>query len=388
MKRSTLRTLGGYFSSLGWVTLGICVVSGVAFAVGGWVEMAVIAVFCAVILLASVLLSLGNTSFETELSLSTAHVVEGDTANVTVTLSNSGSAPTTRAQAHLSLGDLEESFAVPPLKSGQSKNVTIAFTALARSVVSVGPLRVRKADPFGIVSHERTVATDTTLYVHPRTVALSAINAGILRDLEGLPSEEIVDDDLSFYGLRDYQPGDDVRNVHWLSTAKAQHLMVRQFQATRRTTTSLTFDTTPQHYRSEQEFELGVSLHACLGVQCLTEERPLTTHEATRHDAPSSPLRFLDSCARIEPDTLTMEELTSGVLRHDNEASLYIFTLGPRTGVDSVKRLVDALPPTSTVLVMEPDSQSESTLRRHDGFSVVSVHKLDDLPLLLEAWRL
>ena len=36
---------------------------------------------------------------------------------------------------------------------------------------------------------------------------LNALNAGIPRDLEGQPSGEVVDDDLDFYGLREYEPG-------------------------------------------------------------------------------------------------------------------------------------------------------------------------------------
>ena len=106
-------------------------------------------------------------------------------------------------------------------------------------------MRIRKGDPFGLVRHEKELADRITVFIHPRTVRLDTLNAGVPRDLEGQPSGQIVDDDLDFYGLREYEPGDDVRNVHWLSSAKTGTLMIRQYEATRRTDTSVTISVNP-----------------------------------------------------------------------------------------------------------------------------------------------
>ena len=138
------------------------------------------------------------------------------------------------------------------------------------------------------------------VFIHPQTVLLSTLNAGIPRDLEGQPSGEIVDDDLDFYGLREYEPGDDVRNVHWLSSAKTGALMIRQYEATRRTDTALTISVNPDDYVSSDEFELAVSVHASIGVQCLQQNRPVTAHAG-----PRTPFRarhgILDGCSGIDP---------------------------------------------------------------------------------------
>ena len=48
-----------------------------------------------------------------------------------------------------------------------------------------------------------------------------------------------------FLNLRDYEPGDDLRRVHWRSTARRQRLMVRQNEARRRTPVLVMLDVRP-----------------------------------------------------------------------------------------------------------------------------------------------
>ena len=48
-----------------------------------------------------------------------------------------------------------------------------------------------------------------------------------------------------FLNLRDYEPGDDLRHVHWRSTARRGQLMVRQNEARRRTPVLVMLDVRP-----------------------------------------------------------------------------------------------------------------------------------------------
>ena len=45
--------------------------------------------------------------------------------------------------------------------------------------------------------------------------------------------------------LRDYAPGDDLRHVHWRSTARRGHLMMRQNETRRRTPVLVMLDVRP-----------------------------------------------------------------------------------------------------------------------------------------------
>ena len=270
------------------------------------------------------------------------------------------------------------------LAPGQSKQTDIEFTTVSRAVLTVGPLNIRKGDPFGLVRHEKALAERITVYIHPNIVRLNTLNAGVARDLEGQPSGQIVDDDLDLYGLREYEPGDDVRNVHWLSSAKTGTLMIRQYEATRRTDTSMTLDVNPQDYVSQEEFEMAVSVHASLGVQCLKQDRPLQTHAGSAHDTPKFPMGFLDDCSAITPRTDDNPNLVESTLRHSPDSSFYFFTVGSLKQLDHIKRMVLALPKSATCLVLQTSPGDVRAIKHFTDFTLATVGSLDDLPLIME----
>ena len=228
LKHRIKRLATSYVSPLGWAVAALAVASLVAFVLLGWHELLAMAVVFAVMLAAAVMLSLGNTSFQATIDVSSRRVTVSDTVKVDVCVDNPGRTPTTSARGDLPIGDNHERFAIPMLAAGQSRQTTVEFTAVSRAVLPIGPLSIRKGDPFGLIRHEKKLVDQINVFIHPQTVLLSTLNAGIPRDLEGQPSGEIVDDDLDFYGLREYELGDVVRNVQWLSSAKTGWLMSRQ----------------------------------------------------------------------------------------------------------------------------------------------------------------
>ena len=92
-----------------------------------------------------------------------------------------------------------------------------------------GPLSVRTTDPFGLVSREQRFTATTEVMVTPQIVDLTPLTAsgGAGRSGESQPHRIGVvgaDDVL----IREYRHGDDVRRVHWRSTARRGDLMVRR----------------------------------------------------------------------------------------------------------------------------------------------------------------
>lgn len=250
-------------------------------------------------------------------------------------------------------------------------------------MLPIGPLSIRKGDPFGLIRHEKKLVDQINVFIHPQTVLLSTLNAGIPRDLEGQPSGEIVDDDLDFYGLREYEPGDDVRNVHWLSSAKTGSLMIRQYEATRRTDTALTISVNPDDYIDSQEFELAVSVHASIGVQCLQQNRPVTAHAGSTHAIPRNATELLDGCSGIDPDIDDNPNLAQTTLEHAPDASFYFFTVGRLKTIDDIKHMVLALPRSATCVVLQAATGQPRAIKRYSDFTLATVGDLNDLPMIM-----
>ncbi|MBO0841265.1 MAG: DUF58 domain-containing protein, partial [Sciscionella sp.] len=97
-----------------------------------------------------------------------------------------------------------------------------------RGVHAIGPLLVRVTDPFGLAEYDRVLAGQSRLLVLPRVHRLAGLprGSGVGAGDDGsvrLHSGQGEDDAV----VRQYRYGDDLRKVHWKSTAHRDELMVR-----------------------------------------------------------------------------------------------------------------------------------------------------------------
>jgi uncharacterized protein (DUF58 family) len=116
---------------------------------------------------------------------------------------------------------------LPPIQPGGTASIEYALDTSRRGTIVCGPLLLRRTDPFGLVIADRRIGDTASVTVRPRRHALSMLPRGHLRDLEG-PTREIAAGTATFHQLRDYVPGDDLRHIHWRSTARTGRLTVRQ----------------------------------------------------------------------------------------------------------------------------------------------------------------
>ncbi|GAB2818326.1 DUF58 domain-containing protein [Actinocorallia aurea] len=136
----------------------------------------------------------------------------------------------------------------------------------------VGPLTVRLADPFGLVELARSFSLTDTLTITPRIVDLPAQRMTSSWDGDGESRPRAIavggEDDLA---PREYRRGDDLRRVHWRSTARYGELMVRREEQQWQRRATLLLDTRRAAHPSEESFEFAVSAAASVGVH-LAEE--------------------------------------------------------------------------------------------------------------------
>lgn len=110
---------------------------------------------------------------------------------------------------------------------------TYRFTAPPRGYYSFGPLTMRSGDLFGLFSTERTQPAEDHLIVYPEVRPMAALGLPprfLIGDMR--LKRSLVQDPMRMVGVREYTPGDSIRQVHWRATARAQRLQVKQLEAT------------------------------------------------------------------------------------------------------------------------------------------------------------
>lgn len=106
-------------------------------------------------------------------------------------------------------------------------------TGLRRGRVRVGPVAIVRRDVFGLAERRVVASGALDAVVVPRHVAAAPVprDTGIVpRQSEGSSAVRSHGGD-DFFALRPYAPGDDLRRVHWPSTARLGELLVRQEEA-------------------------------------------------------------------------------------------------------------------------------------------------------------
>jgi len=116
-----------------------------------------------------------------------------------------------------------------------------------RGVLELGPTLVDDVDPLGLARRTHRLDSTVRLIVHPlvEVIPVRRVPSGDdpllgeeLRQSLGLSDEE-------FDGLRPYAPGDDLRRIHWPSSARQGEMQVRQFRPPRHGRLTVVIDTRP-----------------------------------------------------------------------------------------------------------------------------------------------
>jgi uncharacterized protein (DUF58 family) len=117
------------------------------------------------------------------------------------------------------------------LGSGERRSYRVRTRLVERGMFSLGPTRLVSGDLFGLFSVERTIPAESSLLVYPMMVELQEFSAppGLLPGGEALRlrTHQVTP---NASGVREYVPGDTMKRIHWPSTARHRHLMVKEFE--------------------------------------------------------------------------------------------------------------------------------------------------------------
>lgn len=189
------------------------------------------------------------------------------------------------------------------LPSGGRQTVSYRLLCRARGRYLIGPLRVVVTDPFGIARSRIEVPGRHDLIVHPEIERLDRERSAPPTGVTGeAPTRQLYRTGEDFYMMRPYEMGDDLRRIHWPSTARTGDLMIRQEEAVRSADAVLLLDTrTVALGGAGAAFERAVSAAASIGAHQL--RRGATLLLTTPELAPRTVARetFLDTLAAVAP---------------------------------------------------------------------------------------
>ena len=377
----------GVVSTLGWIVLASAVVSIVLAVWLGWAEFVYIAATLLAAFVIAAAFVFGRSTYRVGIELNPRRVVAGGRALGRLTVANSGSRPVLPTRMELPVGEGQADFTIPRLAPGAETEELFAVPTERRALILAGPALSVRGDQLGLLRRTNQWTEQIELFVHPKTVRLAATARGLVRDLEGQTTKVITDSDLAFHALRTYEPGDDIRNVHWRTSARTGQLMVRQYQETRRSQLLLAFDAERSHFASDDEFELGVSVLASVGCQVIREEteiRALWQRGPMRVETPTALLD--DSCRIQSVDGVhpTLREFLRQATLRLPAPSLAVTVVGSQVDAAELRGASALWPADTETIVIRVDESAEPRLTRLGRSMLITVSALPELPSLLK----
>jgi uncharacterized protein (DUF58 family) len=206
------------------------------------------------------------------LTLRQQRTVEGAPPPGAVLEVHSGATPMLSPRVVVPVGDLSVQLRLPFLGPFSFLREDVALPALPRGAHAIGPVTYEKTDPVGLVRRRIETGSALELLVAPQVTDLPVFAGGLTNDLDGATSQQLSMSDLAFHALREYVPGDDLRHVHWRSSAKAGQLLVRQYHESRRGHVTVLLDPALSSYARPRDFELATSLAASIALRAVRDD--------------------------------------------------------------------------------------------------------------------
>ncbi|MET0449675.1 MAG: DUF58 domain-containing protein [Aeromicrobium sp.] len=381
----------------GWLAVGLALLLplGIVF---GWAEVIIAASVALVLLLIGIPFLFGARAYEVDLSLTHERVVAGTEVGGAVTITNVSKRIALPGRVDIPTGGGLTDVHVPLLRAGHTHVEQVNIAAHRRGVIRVGPVTSVRADPIGLLKREVAWAEVNELFVHPVTAPMPSTSAGFIKDLEGNPSAEIVDSDISFHAIRQYVLGDQRRNIHWKSTAKTGQLMVRQYEETRRSRLAIVLSLDETEYANEDEFELAVSAAGSLGVRALRDGRDLAVVaseeipefvrkvvRSIRSLSVRSTRGLLDDLSGVEsaPNVMEVEQVCTLASQVLTDLSIAFVVVGSQMTPRRLQTIAARFPANVSVVAVVCDTSAQPSYRELSGIRVMTVAILEDFTGLM-----
>jgi uncharacterized protein (DUF58 family) len=309
--------------------------AGLALAAGGWMARWPAVVVLGAGLLALVVGSIGLVLRRPRLALDRAldppRVEKGTPANAVVHVTNLAGRPVGPLAIEQRVGDAPIRAVLPRLRRGEQSLHTYRLPTSRRGVYDIGPVEIPRGDPFGLCRAVQRLGAPQRVAVHPRLLSLHRLPTGLSHHLEGPSSDASPQGTTTFHRLREYVVGDDLRTVHWPSTAHAGKLVVRHNVDTAQPYTVVLMDLDPGRYSAET-FEEAIDVTASLVVSMATGQAPvqlrLTNGDRLGGSSGRDPAQLVDYLTEVRPEPVGSLDSQLLLLRRDRGGSALVVVTG------------------------------------------------------------
>ena len=155
---------------------------------------------------------------------------------------------------------------VVPMLWGEPFSYTYPVTARVRGRYLLPAVQATAVDTFDLFSAHRAVGPADEVIVYPETVVLSADTLTGTKLVAAVADHRTLDG-TDFRHTREYRPGDDLRRIHWPSTARLGKPIVVEYEEPTSSNLFIVLDANPDAVLGldrDTTFETGVTLAASL----------------------------------------------------------------------------------------------------------------------------
>ena len=276
--------------------------------------------------------------------------------------------------------------------------VDYAVRSQLRGRFRIGPLTVRLTDPFGLCEMTRSFSASDVLVVTPTIVTLPEVRLG--GDWAGAGesrARSVATSGEDDAATREYRQGDDLRRIHWRSTARRGELMVRREEQPWQSRAVLMLDSRGSAHHGDgpaSSLEWAISATASIGLhlakagftmRVVTDVGEEITGPSVGADAFESVL--LDNLAIRTASTATSVRPGITAIRRGGGEELLVAILGPLTSEEAqtLARAAHGGPAIGVAFVL--DTASWTTLAPRAAEAADRAHRETCDILSAAGWR-
>lgn len=380
-----LKALVGAVTPTGWAVITLVMVGLVLAVAFQWVEALACALAGVVALALAAMRVAWRPPHVVSIRVPNERIVAGQTAVGEISVRNERARSARSGIIELPIGTGTGEFVVPPLGAHETWDEMFLISSRHRGLINVGPARAVRSDALGLLRRVRMWDEPVLLHVHPRTVRVPFDATGFQLDVEGVATGKLSSSDVSFHALRDYEPGDDRRAVHWQSTARLGKLIVRQYEETHRSHHVIVLDTSRDAW-DHDTFETAVSVAGSLGLANLRESRPVSL-STTEGWLPSGvAMRMLDALSEVKARSFgdLSRRVREAVAQRPGVSALTLI-VGPNVTDIEAAHLARLAPIDVPVSIIRIGAEGVRARRDLGRGVLLDCSTLDDLPRIIVA---